>query len=214
MTKPFQLLILGLLIAILAACGGDDDSDDNGDNNDTTANNTPAAIADTDSDNGAPSATNLELTETFTTNNLMDGELTFSLPAGWTVDESLPGIVAIYSEPDVAQGLFRGLQSEQIAIQILRNSITNPDEAVTDHLSTFASTLDVAVDTPEPLSIGDKAAARVDGSSSKYHVMSIAIVWDDTYIDVNTYTNPDEFAQYEQTLLDIINSIQYTAGVQ
>ncbi len=212
-SKLLKLIGIVLLIALLAACGGDDESEDDNDsggNNDTNNVTTPADNADDSSDSQLP---NLELTETYTTTNQLDAEYSFNLPAGWIVDESLPGIIAIHSTQDASQNLFRGLESGQVVLQITTSAVA-PDEAVTEHNTSFASGIGVELSESVETTIAGKPAARVDGTDSKYHLRVVSVVWDDTYVDVNTYTNPDEFSQYEQTLLDIISSISYTPGVQ
>lgn len=202
MRKLLQFLVIGLLANVLAACGGSPAA--------PTAE--PTAVPPTE-------ASTPTLSETYTS---ADGSWTLQYPAGWVVNDSITNIILLASSQATADKTFSGaaFDTGEAAVQLGLNTRTNSDEDITAHVSSFAGGIGIPLGDAAALTIGERPAARVDGSNDNRHLMAVSVLFEnavdvavgtgDTYVEAVTYTNPGEFAQMEPPLLAIIESIQFS----
>lgn len=200
------LIILLIMTLLMAACSNDAEP---------TASTQESSGTNADNTVSAP-----ELSQTYTS----DGEsfpegLTFQYPDGWVVSTPINNIILIAPSESVANKTFgmAPFDAGEVAIQLGLNTRTNSDEEATEHVSSFAGGIGIPLGNATAMTVAGHPAARVDGANDARHLMVVSILFedvadvaigsDDTYIDVVTYTNPDDFSQMEATLLAIIETI-------
>ncbi|MBN1679445.1 MAG: hypothetical protein JW966_04085 [Anaerolineae bacterium] len=133
-----------------------------------------------------------------------------SIPDGWQAEDKI-GYVLIKNDPFSAAIL--GMKPGQVEISIDQSFTTDapPAEHVITFITPMADSQEFTLSEPVELTVAGAAAARVDTSTDGYHLMALAIArGDGAYFEVHAYTHPDEFAQYEATILAILDTIVYT----
>jgi hypothetical protein len=191
---------LRLILAFtLAACGDNAAPANNPQPTAETENQFEAALTDVAS----------QLSETFTSE---DGVWTVEYPSGWVVSSPIPNLILIASSEATANKTFSttAFDAGEAAVQLGLNTIVGDPISTAQHVADFAGSIGIPLGDASELTIGGRQAGRVDGSNDNRHLMVISSVYGDSYVGAVTYTNPAEFAQMEQTLVAIIESVNYS----
>lgn len=182
-------LIIALLVIALAAC--------------TTAG-----------DSSGVSGTAAPLTESFTSG---DGTVSFQYPSGWQVTEFIRQI-SIATSPEAVEatsptpGQFaaRMLLGPIAAVSGLTTEST-PVEVVNNFMSVVGGQDGTTFNPTSEITVGSRPAARVDGSAADGQGVLIAVnMGDGIYNIVSATSAPGELAQFEPTLLAILESVTYS----
>ncbi|NJL94004.1 MAG: hypothetical protein HC915_09870 [Anaerolineae bacterium] len=152
--KSFLILLLGL---VLVAC--DSGEDEHGD----------GAAAQPEPENQAPAApTAVELSQSYTSDGTQfPAGLTVQYPEGWVVSTSIQNIILIASSEATASKTFSGAAFEpgEAAVQIALNTRTNPEEVITEHVSSFAGSIGIPLGEATALTLGEQPAPALMGAT-------------------------------------------------
>jgi hypothetical protein len=185
--KRYGWLILALLAVALAAC--------------------------TNPGSSGVSGTAAPLTETFTS---ADGTVSFQYPSGWQVTERILQISIATSQealeansPTPGQFAARMLLGPAAAVSGLTTDST-PVEVVNQFITLLGEQDGTTFNPTSEITVGDRPAARVDGSAADGQGVLIAVnMGDGIYNIVSATSAPGELAQFEPTLLAILASVAY-----
>ena len=164
------------------------------------------------SGNAGP-ATPLPLTQSFQST---DNGVALNYPDGWVAQDLLGQVTIANAQaaldavtPAPSQFQARLFATPLTAIQGLK-----ADAAPRDVLQFFAdslSTSGVTFSTPTDLTIGARAASRIEGVGADGQAIVLALNLDDgNYVFVKATTAQGEMPRFEPTLLAILASLTYT----
>lgn len=161
----------------------------------------------------AAPATALPLTQAFKS---ADGSISLNYPEGW-VAQDLLGQVTIANGQSVIDAAKPGpgqFQARLFGTPISAIQGLQEGAAPRDVLQFFAqslSTSGVTFTTPTDLTLGSRAAARIQGSGTDGQAVVLAVdLGGGNYIFATATSAPGEISRFEPTLQAILGSLTYT----
>jgi len=161
---------------------------------------------------GAP-ATPLPLTQSFQSG---DSSITLNYPAGWVAQDLLGQVTVATTQaaieavaPPPGQFQARLFATPITAIQGLPAEATPRD--VLGFFAESLSTSGVTFSQPSDLTIGGRAAARIEGSGTDGQAIVLAVnLGESNYVFATATSAPGEIGRFEPTLRAILESLTYT----